>query len=107
MRACHERSGLFVPHLDKADLPFALADRFHDAVDSVTRHPEDSVDAPGDQGVDQQLRAIAPRALAHCPGSFWARALCSLSVGNVFFANCASSGSLDPAALSNSAMAFE
>src|SRR5678815_468376 len=104
MRACHERGGLFVPHLDKADLPFALADRLHDAVDAVTRHPEDGVDAPGNQGVDQQLRAIAPRARAHCPGSFWASALCSLSVGNVFVANRARSGSLDPAALSNNAM---
>src|SRR6187551_3832664 len=106
MRTCHERRGLFVSDLDKADLTFALADRLHEAVDAVTWHSEDGVDAPGSQGVDQQLRAVAARVPSHCPGNFWASALCSLRVGNVFVANCARSGSLDPAALSNSAMAF-
>src|SRR5436189_6409179 len=107
MRAGHERRGFFVTYLDETDLPLVFADRLHDAVDAVTWHSEDGVDAPRNQGVDQQLRAVAARVAGHCPGNFWASALCSLSVGKVFVANRARSGSLDPAALSNSAMALE
>ena len=91
----------------KRSCPCALADRLHEAIDAVSGHAEDGVDAPGDEGVDQQFGAIAPGGSSHCPGNLLASALCSLSVGNVFFANCAKSGSFDPAALSNSAMAFE
>src|SRR5690242_16402861 len=50
-----EGRGLFVPHLDKADAVLAFAERLDNAVDAVTGDPEHGVDAPCQQGLDQNV----------------------------------------------------
>ena len=54
--AGHEGGGLLVSHVNEADLLLALAQRFHDAVDSVAGKSEDDFDAPVHKGIDQDLR---------------------------------------------------
>ena len=46
---------LLVPYLDKADLVLALAEGFDDAVDAIAGNAEDGIDAPSQQGVDQNV----------------------------------------------------
>jgi hypothetical protein len=57
LRIAHrrQRRRLLVPHLHEADLVLPGAQRLHDAVDAVARQAEDGVDAPGDEGVDEQV----------------------------------------------------
>ncbi len=45
----------FVPHVDVAHLVRVLAQGFHETVDPVTRQPENSVGAPFDKPLDQDV----------------------------------------------------
>ena len=54
--AGHEGGGLLVAHLDEADLLLLLPQRLDDAVDAVAGDAENRVDAPVDQGVNQNVR---------------------------------------------------
>ena len=54
--ASHEGGGLLVAHLDEADLLLLLPQRLDDAVDAVAGDAENRVDAPVDQGVNQNVR---------------------------------------------------
>ena len=53
--AGHERSGLFVAHLDEPDLLLALAQRFDDAVDAVARKTEDDLYAPVVERIEKNI----------------------------------------------------
>ena len=61
--AGHEGRGLLVPHLDEADLVLARAQRLHDAVDAVAGKSEDHVDAPVQNGFDENVAA----GVCHAP----------------------------------------
>src|SRR5437764_7211378 len=50
-----EGRGLLVPHLDKANAVLAFAERLDNAVDAITGDAEYGVDAPCQQGVDQNV----------------------------------------------------
>src|SRR5207248_4572598 len=52
-----EGCGLLMPHLDKANAVLAFAERLDNAVDAVAGDAEHGVDAPGRQGVDQNVAA--------------------------------------------------
>src|SRR5262245_46963347 len=53
--AGHEGGRLLVPHLNETDFVLPFAKRLHDAVDAVTRQPEDHAHAPALYGVDQYV----------------------------------------------------
>src|SRR6185437_12372856 len=77
--ACHERRGLLMPGLDEADMLLALAQRFHDAVDSIAGNSEDCVHTPFDQPIDQnRCRRLCHVLLLMClmrgVGGVWSRA---------------------------------
>ncbi len=55
MRTGHQRSGLFVPDLDEAQPIGARPDCFHHAIDAVTRHAEDCIDTPIDEGFHENI----------------------------------------------------
>src|SRR6185369_10455254 len=53
--AGHEGCGLFVPHLDEADMSLLLAQRFHDSIDAVARQTEDDTHAPFAEGLNENI----------------------------------------------------
>ena len=61
--AGHEGGRLLVPHLHEADAVLAIAQGFHDAVDTVAGQAEDRVDTPIMDGVDQHVGS----SLCHAP----------------------------------------
>jgi mono/diheme cytochrome c family protein len=61
-----------MPHLDKADLALALAQRFHDSVDAVPRQSEDDLDIAGDKTIYQDVGGCS----AHLRTSLSAAAPC-------------------------------
>jgi hypothetical protein len=50
-----KRSRLFMSNLDESDRVLSLTKRFEDSVDPVAREPEDCVDMPRDQTLDQEI----------------------------------------------------
>ena len=60
-----EGRGLFVAHLDETNFVLPLAQRFHEAVDAITGQAKDGVDAPLDQAVDEDVRAVALDRCVH------------------------------------------
>ena len=53
--AGHECGGFFMPHMNKANFVLARAQRFHDAVDTVSGQPEDHFDTPIDQRFHEHI----------------------------------------------------
>jgi hypothetical protein len=51
----HESRGFFMPHLNESYFVLALAESFHDAVDSVARQSEYHVHAPRVKGLDEDI----------------------------------------------------
>ena len=47
-----------MPHLDETDLVLAFAERLHDAVDAVSGKPEDHVDSPSLNCVEQNIGCV-------------------------------------------------
>ena len=60
----HERSGFLAPHLNDADAVLAGPQRFHDAIDVVTRQTENHFDLPVDQSFDQDVGCNLARLIA-------------------------------------------
>src|SRR5687767_2564197 len=44
-----------MPHLNEPDAVLARSQRLHDAVDAVTRKPEDHLDAPFGEDIDEHV----------------------------------------------------
>src|SRR3954447_24868403 len=57
-----ESSGFLMPHLDEADLLLARAKGLEDPIDAVAGYSEHDLDAPVDQGLDEDLAS----SLRHC-----------------------------------------
>jgi hypothetical protein len=53
--AGHERGSFFMPYLDKTDLLLVRAQRFHNAVDAVSRQTKNDIDSPIDQSLNQHI----------------------------------------------------
>src|SRR5688572_27493425 len=63
--ASHERCGFLMSNLNETNLFLTLSERLHDSVDAITRHPEDDVDPPFRQDVNENICC----SLRHSPGS--------------------------------------
>src|SRR5438552_14691855 len=55
--AGHEGGRFLVAYLDEAHVVLTLAQRFHDAVDAVAGEPEDHLDSPVEQRIDEDFRS--------------------------------------------------
>ena len=56
---------LLVPHLDEADPVLTLAKRLDDAIDAIAGDAEHGVDAPSQQGVDQNVAGSRFHGIAY------------------------------------------
>src|SRR5437588_1346474 len=56
--ARHKSRRLLVTHLDETNLVLTYAQRFHDAVDAVSRETKDNVNTPIHQRFDEHIRRI-------------------------------------------------